>query len=210
MTLRAVPPPAPEPAYLDVQPRTTDAGNARAFLASKPDAYRYVVQWEAWLRWTGTHWQREGANIQLFADILRVVQAEYAIQVDVVATARRFVVEEARRTGSPGHQDVVRAQELLAQALALLKFLHGSQNTGKVKAAITQLEASMAVSHSTLDRDPWLLNCANGTVDLRTGDVEPHDPADLITMLLPIPMSLEARAPTWAKFLRSCRRTERS
>ena len=46
------------------------------------------MQWEAWLRWTGTHWQREGADIELFADIVRVVQAEYAVAVDFVKERR--------------------------------------------------------------------------------------------------------------------------
>ena len=31
------------------------------------------------------------------------------------------------------------------------------------------------------DRDPWLLNTPGGTVDLRTGDIKPNDPNDLIT-----------------------------
>src|ERR1019366_2227573 len=110
---------------------------------------------EAWLRWTGTHWQREGADIELFADIVRVVQAEYAAQRDVVAQARAELLDSMKAVS----QDrVVKAQEKLAQALALLKFLHGSQNTGKVKAAVTQLEAPLSVSHTRLDQNPWLLN----------------------------------------------------
>jgi hypothetical protein len=38
-----------------------------------------------------------------------------------------------------------------------------------------------AVGAQQLDADPWALNVLNGTVDLRTGDLRPHDPADLIT-----------------------------
>jgi putative DNA primase/helicase len=201
--LRAVPPPDSAPSSdVDVQPRTTDAGNARAFLDAMPDAYRYVVQWLSWIRWTGTHWQREGAELEIFADVVRVIQAEYAAQRGVVATARADLLEASKAgVGSPA---CLRATEHLQHALALLKFLHGSQNTAKVKSAIVQLQAPLAVPLTDLDQHPWYLNCANGTCDLRTGDVRPHDPADLITLVLPLPLNLEARAPTWTAFLHRC------
>ena len=32
-----------------------------------------------------------------------------------------------------------------------------------------------------LDADPWLLNCANGTLDLHTIALRAHNPADRIT-----------------------------
>jgi len=36
----------------------------------------------------------------------------------------------------------------------------------------------------SLDVDPYLLNFLNGAVDLRTGELRPHDRADPITKLL--------------------------
>ena len=38
-----------------------------------------------------------------------------------------------------------------------------------------------------LDADPWLLNVENGTIDLRTGRREEHDPRDLLTKMAPGP-----------------------
>ena len=69
---------------------------------------------------------------------------------------------------------------------------------------MTQLEAPLAVSHTTLDRDPWLLNCSNGTVDLRTGDVKAHDPRDLLTACLALPYLPDAKCPAWSAFLQQC------
>jgi putative DNA primase/helicase len=34
-----------------------------------------------------------------------------------------------------------------------------------------------------LDVNPWVLNCRNGTLDLATGELRPHDPAELLTKL---------------------------
>ena len=38
-----------------------------------------------------------------------------------------------------------------------------------------------SVEVGDLDADPWLFNCANGTLDLRTMELRDHDPADRIT-----------------------------
>ena len=44
----------------------------------------------------------------------------------------------------------------------------------------------MAIAPGDFDRDGWLLNCLNGTLDLRSGELRPHDPADLISKLAPV------------------------
>lgn len=48
-----------------------------------------------------------------------------------------------------------------------------------------------------MDSNPWLLNCQNNTLDLRTGDLRPHDPSDLITKILPVNYEPDATCPTW-------------
>lgn len=204
MTLKLAPPPPDsdpnkEP---DVQPRTTDAGNARAFLAAF-DSYRYVVQWETWIHWSGTHWEREAAPIKIFADMLAVVQAEYAIQLEVVARLRKERIEIAKTSGL-GTPQLEEATAKLEAACVLLKFLHGSQNTGKLKSAIEQLRAPLAIEMSSLDANPWLLNCVNGTVDLRTADLRPHAREDYLTQCLPTTFDANAKCPTWDAFLDTC------
>jgi putative DNA primase/helicase len=68
------------------------------------------------------------------------------------------------------------------------------------------------------DRDTFLFNAQNGTIDLRTGGLKPHDKNDLITKISPAKyilnegeepgcgqFDLSEVAPLWAKFL--CRVT---
>ena len=57
------------------------------------------------------------------------------------------------------------------------------------------------VNHEQLDSDPWLLNVANGTIDLRTGELRPHNPDDLCTMQAPVAYDPNAVAPLWDKCL---------
>lgn len=51
------------------------------------------------------------------------------------------------------------------------------------------------------DRDAWLLNVANGTLDLRTGSLRPHDPADLLTKQAPVVYDPAATGPAWKTHL---------
>jgi putative DNA primase/helicase len=68
--------------------------------------------------------------------------------------------------------------------LAYAKKLRG--NTG-VNALIGYLSKLAGVSPADLaERHPHWLNCENGTVDLATGELRPHDPEDMITYCVPV------------------------
>ncbi|MFF4478726.1 phage/plasmid primase, P4 family [Streptomyces sp. NPDC001520] len=51
------------------------------------------------------------------------------------------------------------------------------------------------------DATPELLSVANGTVNLRTGNLHPHDPRDMITRRLDVAYRPEAKAERWELFL---------
>lgn len=52
-----------------------------------------------------------------------------------------------------------------------------------------------------LDADPYLFNCANGTLDLRTRELRPHDPADRITRVCRGAYDPDADSTAWTGFL---------
>ena len=54
-----------------------------------------------------------------------------------------------------------------------------------------------------VDIDPWLLNCQNGTLDLHTLELRPHDPKDLITKVTGASYDPVARGDAWREFLAS-------
>ena len=64
-------------------------------------------------------------------------------------------------------------------------------------SALPALRASIA----DLDGDPYLLNCANGTLDLRTRQLRPHDPADRITRVTRGAYDPAADSSAWDQFL---------
>ncbi len=56
-------------------------------------------------------------------------------------------------------------------------------------------------SAGDFDADPELLSVANGTVNLRTKELRPHDPADMITRRLDVAYRPGAKAERWLQFL---------
>ncbi len=59
----------------------------------------------------------------------------------------------------------------------------------------------MSVRPADLDRDPWLLNCPNGTLDLRQGELREHRREDLITKVTRASFDPNAKCPLWESFL---------
>ena len=66
-----------------------------------------------------------------------------------------------------------------------------------IAAALPELRAST----DELDADPYLLNCANGTLDLRTRELRPHNPADRITRVCRGAYDPNADPAMWETFL---------
>lgn len=66
---------------------------------------------------------------------------------------------------------------------------------------IAQAMPGFAVTVRDLDPDPYLLNCTNGTLDLRTMEIHPHDPGDRITKACAAAYDPHATGHRWEQFL---------
>lgn len=62
-------------------------------------------------------------------------------------------------------------------------------------------EPGIALAPDQLDADPHLFNVTNGTVDLRTGELQPHNPNNLITKIAGAAYDPHAPCPEFTKFL---------
>jgi putative DNA primase/helicase len=85
----------------------------------------------------------------------------------------------------------------------LAKWGIATESAGRQRALLDLAwsQAGVAVAPSVFDADPLLLNCENGTIDLRTGELRPHDRDDLITRLAPVTFDPQARDPIFEGYL---------
>src|SRR5262249_38036447 len=83
-----------------------------------------------------------------------------------------------------------------------VKFAKASLSKGSLDRMLDLARGLLAVDDRTLDADPWLLNTQTGTIDLRTGYLEPHDPDDLLTRISSAAADYRAKCPKFKKFLK--------
>ena len=86
---------------------------------------------------------------------------------------------------------------------ALRTDVRRSESAAGIAGVLTIASAldAFAVTVNDLDPDPYLLNCANGTLDLRTMELKEHDPRDRITKVTNAAYRTDAENPVWAAFL---------
>ena len=102
-------------------------------------------------------------------------------------------------------KNTVRSIELeIGAANELVRHARSSESQAKLKAMIAcaQSEPTIDIMPENMDLDPWLLNCLNGTLDLRTGSLGRHRRGDLITKVAPVKFNPKAACPRWINFLK--------
>lgn len=69
------------------------------------------------------------------------------------------------------------------------------------KTLIQDAMSELRGNASDFDHDPYLFNCQNGTLDLRTGKLRPHDPSDMISKQATVNYDPAARSPRFVQFI---------
>jgi putative DNA primase/helicase len=177
-------------------PRTTDSANADAVVREHGRGFRYVLDWNAWLAWDGKRWDRAGARQRLIHFAMLTARTEH-----YATEGRLRVLYEARRVAALQGAKDDKVEKKITDEQRLLKWHEQSQNSSKLEAVAKLLESRLQVTLSELDRDPWLLNVLNGTLDLRTAELRTHSQDDLITQIAHIEWNEHDRAPTWEAFV---------
>lgn len=147
----------------------TDQANAERFFAAHKHDVRWVEAWRKWYYFDGKRWARD--------DIRKV--EEYAQEV------ARKIWEEAATLGTKNERD-----ECGTWAAT-------SEKGDRHETMLKRVKPLLAVPPDMFDTNPDILNCLNGTVDLRTGDLRDHDPNDMITKLVPYNYDPSAACPMW-------------
>jgi putative DNA primase/helicase len=88
-------------------------------------------------------------------------------------------------------------EDLKKSALKASKELGNSRKASGIESMLT----AFAAATEPFDADGWALNCPNGVLDLRTGELKEHSPKLNITKLAGAAYEPEAKCPRWIEFL---------
>jgi P4 family phage/plasmid primase-like protien len=159
----------------------TDSGNAERILALYGPVLRYCVEMKRFLIYTGKVWTVDNSRkvSHLAKKAARLLFAAAADLPDTTEDEKEY-------------------------KKAVEKFARKSESARGRKDALECLAAEqgcLPISECELDPDPWNLNTANGTINLRTGDIQPHSNEDLISKLVPIAYDQHAECPRFLLFL---------
>jgi putative DNA primase/helicase len=108
--------------------------------------------------------------------------------------------EQARRLAQDAMLELVR-QAMDSGDEDLLSFAARSLKSPQISYTLREAQPHIYVSTDALDRDPWLLNFNNGTLNLQTGELRPHRRADFLTKLVHYNYCPDAQCPTFLQFL---------
>ena len=152
----------------------TDLGNAERYAEDHRGRLMFVPGL-GWHGWDGKRWAPDQGR---------------GIAIAAAKRTARLIRQEADRLEGDD------AKQVFAHAIRTEK---RERLAAMVKLA--ESDPQLLAIAEQLDADPYLLNVENGTLDLRTGTLRAHDPADRITKLAPVAYDPAARDERWDGFV---------
>lgn len=154
--------------------KLTDAGNADRFVHMFDGEIRFSNVHRKWYIWNGKYWEQDDGTI-----------VSYAI------ACVRNIINEANLL-----PDGDRRRELIKHSLR-------SEASGRLRAIveIASNNTALKITPEQMDRSPWLLNCHNGTINLKTGKLQPFDSKDFMTKMCRTKYDPNCKTPLWDSLL---------
>ena len=153
--------------------RFTDLGNARRFSSTFRNRLRYHPG-IGWHEWDGRRWYPDGDCAQGYAKQILLDQLTALVRAD-----EGFDMDE-------------------------LRHIVGSASASKIGAVVELAQSELAIRMPRdvlFDGNPWLLNCQNGTLNLKSGKLRRHKPGDLLSKMCGAEFVAGAACPRWEQFM---------
>src|SRR6266516_2914274 len=151
----------------------TDLGNAERFKAKHGHKVRWCETWNKWAVFNGKCWEIDRSG-----------------QVDQLAkTTVRAIYQEAT------------PEENNEQRKKIAKHAVASESSRAIRAMLDRAKSELPIIPEAFNRHLHLINCNNGTLDLKTGELPPHEAKDFLTRCIKIDYNPFAPCNEWKHFL---------
>ena len=155
----------------------TDVGQAKVF----SELYKYKVGYSEatkFLVYNGKMWEENNLKAQKHAQDLTDFQLDEAWEM-----LKKANQMENSAMVSGNKEDEEKAKKSIENAKQYRKFALSRQDTLSISATLREARPMLEIDTAILDKDWYKLNTPNGTVDLRTGELHPHNSADYCTKI---------------------------
>jgi putative DNA primase/helicase len=153
----------------------TDTTNAYRLLKEHGRDIRYNAPWKKWIVWDGRHWELDDGYL-IHDRGLRMIRGIYAELLKTSDYRDRLDIEKHAM-----QSESARRRKAFVEAASWIPELN--------------------VKTDDLDKDPWLFNVGNGTIDLHTGELREPRPEDLITKIANVNYDKNTDCPVWKQFI---------
>lgn len=174
---------APEPNEVDgkfvMECLTTESeGDGMLLAALLENKLLYASANTSWYVWCGNIWRRD--KVDLVLSLVRYVTERYGQEI----IALEENIEQSKKDNDPeAHKNFEKAWnrkiDLLQKKIKALRQEKG--RNACVKFSYTHFGNPFAIEGNEFDKDPWLLGVKNGVVDLRSGELYPGEPSQLVS-----------------------------
>lgn len=154
---------------------TTDTGNAERLVYHYGEDLRFRVDSKEWLKWNKVKWSND--------ELLEVEQ--------ITKEVARNISYEVQNETNKGAKERLQKWQLRSESK-------------RVRADMLDLaknEKGIPIKANMLDQNSFLLNCNNGTINLKNGEIKAHNKKDFITKSVNLDYKKDSKCPRWDQFL---------
>ena len=153
-----------------------DESNAQIFIELYNEKFSFCKQWDLWLSWTGKTWRGD----------------------DLTNAQARIACGEVRSELLRRIRGLTDNREIMAAA----KWANSSGDRYRLNALEDRAKLRMLAPYDQFNHDGYALGCANGVIDLRTGELRDGARADWITRSTELVFDPKQECPLFEKFMR--------
>jgi putative DNA primase/helicase len=141
---------------------SSDMGRSRIFSDKYSGKILWCSDFKSWLVWDDKRWNDDR--------LLYIIQLAKKMVEEMIISSLRAI------SSAIGEDEVKKAKAIFRDTVK-------AKSERSIKAMIELAKSDISIKVEDLDSNPFLLNCQNGVVDLRTGELKKHDPSFMMTRI---------------------------
>ena len=165
----------------------TDDGNAQRFIMRYNDKVRYCADMQTWFVRNGC--MRLPDTTGIIKEYAKIVVRNIHVEAGIIESDNESETSKIRKE--------------------LSKWAFQSENLTRIEALVrlASTDSKVAINAADFDRNPWLINCPNGTIDLKNRELREHRREDLITKISSVEYDPDVLSPEWYRCAFGCAHT---